>query len=234
MIFSSLGLVKKYVYENRYLEPGTIDYQSIPLPPVGDADAAELKKMLEITKVRTKEDCVKFRYLGYRGPKNFFNSPEVQLTKEELAKYQILTEGELAKYDVLLWEAHMDLLKYLQVMNEFKPRNTPNQRHKEIILCAGDGHSRSYPSKTAASAWLWSKILSMAYPSNKDQLIKRAEEISELIMKSGEAHPSDLVAGKILAEKIFEALLLNKEFLSDFKNPMSREEFNERIKGPRK
>ncbi len=74
----------------------------------------------------------------------------------------------------------------------------------------------AYPSGHSTLAKLYALILADLYPAMKNELLTRGDQIALDRVISGMHHPTDIQAGKILGELIYQELKKSKEFQSAY------------------
>ena len=74
----------------------------------------------------------------------------------------------------------------------------------------------SYPSGHTTVSFLWAEVLSDLIPAKKKHILAQAESISNHRVLVGMHYPSDITAGKKLAEAIFKKLQHNQDYQQDF------------------
>lgn len=100
---------------------------------------------------------------------------------------------------------------------EYK-RARPTQLDPELSLVIPVPGSPAYPSGHATIAWLGGRTFSYIDPANQSDYMRYAGDVGMRRAISGIHYPSDSVAGRILADQIFDALLENKDFRAEIDN----------------
>ena len=79
-------------------------------------------------------------------------------------------------------------------------------------LDAGNFDQTSYPSGHSFLGTLYALVLSEIYPEKAQVLMRRSQEIGWDRMVLGMHHPSDVTAGRILAQLVFNNMMANQDF----------------------
>jgi len=193
--------VKEKAY---YLSNEQIKNFKIDPPPANDSqqDKLELKKLKEIQSSRTEEDCKKAIAQKYAEFEDFFadENPFPSPMPKKVKKF-----FKLIKEDT---DVAVSYYKNLYA----KPR--PFDRDKEIQTCFGQkAGGYGYPSGHAAISEMYALILSDLVPEKKEIFEKIAKQASLNRLIWGVHHPSDVEAGRLIAQKAYEQMKLNKDFI---------------------
>jgi acid phosphatase (class A) len=73
----------------------------------------------------------------------------------------------------------------------------------------------SYPSGHSTRGVLFASIIAELSPERRDALMDRAREIGWDRVIAGVHYPSDIIAGRVLGQALFQAMSRNSEFQSD-------------------
>lgn len=77
------------------------------------------------------------------------------------------------------------------------------------------GQSSAYPSGHAAAGWLWARILADLAPDRSEQLLERGRRIGDSRVICGLHHPTDVEAGRRLADALYADLSADPGFQAD-------------------
>lgn len=103
---------------------------------------------------------------------------------------------------------------YRKIKDDNK-RPRPFLVDKSLDPCIGRPGGYSYPSGHATLARLYGRLLAEAVPERKAEFIARAD-LSALYRVIGGVHnPSDIEAGKNLADMVFDQMLADQRFAAD-------------------
>ncbi|MNS76343.1 Major phosphate-irrepressible acid phosphatase precursor [compost metagenome] len=171
---------------------------NFPPPPVegSEIDIADIAKVREYQTTRTEEDCKRTRHEQYLDIQSTFAEPYGPLTKEEASKLSPL----YSKIFVLTDE-------YVIGIKELHKRPRPFVRDEKIVLCVPSHPSTSYPSGHATISRTAANIFATLLPAKAAALKARADQMAEDRVLGGVHHPSDIEAGKTLADIVSEELL---------------------------
>jgi acid phosphatase (class A) len=115
-----------------------------------------------------------------------------------------------------LWEdARADMTKVVDVIKLKGPqRKRPHQQDTRVQPSLSiEGHgSNAWPSGRAAATRVWAGVLSDLFPERAEALKLAAERSAALRVIGGVHYPSDLVAGKRLADEFLRQLRANAEY----------------------
>lgn len=173
--------------------------KSFPPPPAAgsEVDVADLAKVHEYQKSRTPEDCKRTQY-------------EASLTIEKVfaPPYGPLTLEETQKLKQLYWHIFTETDEYVNGLKIMYKRDRPFQRDASIVLCVPSHNSTSYPSGHSTISHVAANIFATLIPAKAEALKARADQMAEDRVLGGVHHPSDVQAGKNLAEIVTEKLLV--------------------------
>lgn len=97
------------------------------------------------------------------------------------------------------------------------PRQRPFAYIKGLEACVPLESTGSYPSGHALIAKLFALVLSDMFPAEKEKFEKRSLEVAENRVLSGVHHPSDIQAGRKIAEDIYAIIKKSPAFQDDLK-----------------
>jgi len=151
--------------------------------------------------VRSVEDCKRAQAEVYVSLESFFGPQSKVLTKEEVAQYSSFFEQVRNDADYFIQQLKVDF-----------PRERPFRYLTDLNPCVAREITGAYPSGHAVLAKLYALILSEYFPERKFQLEERALQIAQGRVLSGMHHPTDITAGRSIAEHLFKSLMRSKDF----------------------
>lgn len=153
---------------------------------------------------RSAQDCAKAAADEKVSLQNFFAGAKGPLTKAEVSRLTPrLIKG--------MGEAGINILNAKRLYH--RPR--PYVLNPLIKPCITKEHSSAYPSGHTAFSRVMAIVLARIYPERQVALIERADEIALGRVIGGVHHPSDIIAGKKLADAIAAEALSSPEFLEE-------------------
>ncbi|MDT8286132.1 MAG: phosphatase PAP2 family protein [Elusimicrobiales bacterium] len=166
--------------------------------PGSPADRADMAAVLDWQARRTPEQCEAANAQARAGFEVFFGDisplPEGSETEEFLEKIKDDT-----------WLA-VGLLK----SRYNRPR--PYARDEAVRPCLRRLGGLAYPSGHAALARVYALLLADAAPARREEFLARADEAALYRVVGGVHHPSDIEAGKLLADSLYEEFLASPAF----------------------
>ena len=175
---------------------------AMPAPPTDEslAGQADLEAVLIAQAQRSEVEAHAAAFDGDLGPRAWaaFNlGPDVRPDRYPLA---------FALFDAV----RTDMTKVVDdVKAKGHQRPRPHQRDplrvKPSLSIKGHG-SNSWPSGRAAASRVWAGVLSDLFPEKAETLAAAAERTALLRVVGGVHYPSDLVAGKALADHFLRTL----------------------------
>jgi acid phosphatase (class A) len=161
-----------------------------PPAPGSEAENQDFDFLIHLQNTRTAEECEQAQ-------------SEVKMTLENFYG-TLLSKNELQKNSYLFLKHSIKTgLKSRRAKNHFdRPR--PFQQFSEIKPCIHLSSSKSYPSGHTALARVVAYALSKKYPERKIAFFKRADEIAYHRMLGGVHYPTDVIAGKKLADEMMK------------------------------
>jgi len=188
-----------------YLDSTAGQFPLFPAPPLAgsDIDQADLN-VLQVWQVkRTAAECVQARaeargnFESLFGNVNPFSKP---LPPEVAAFFK---------------QIHADLDYAVGAVKDRYQRPRPAWRGCGITPCIDIIGGYAYPSGHTANARLFALILSDVAPERRAEFMARADEAALNRVIGGVHYPSDIDAGKRLAEEIYVELRKNPAFQRD-------------------
>ncbi len=190
-----------------FVQPGEIDVQSIlPPPPAPDSNQArhEIEQMLQLQAKRTEADVkrikseVKFTpFIFSQVLGSWFNPDDLPTTAAFLKDVMKNAQGICGQ------------------AKEVFARDRPFLVDSRIHPCVAKEKSYSYPSGHSTRSMVLALTLAQIFPDQKDALIARARLIGDDRVLAGQHFPSDVEAGRTLAEVIFRQMMKDPDFQAD-------------------
>lgn len=150
---------------------------------------------------RTKADCEKAKSDEDVSIQNLFGAPKGPLSKSE-------ARWATARLLIHMGESGANILKAKSLFK--RPR--PYVRNPLIIPCISKESSFAYPSGHTTFSRYLALALSRIHPEKEAALMKRADEIALGRVIGGVHHPTDIEAGKKLADELARERLYSREF----------------------
>jgi len=177
--------------------------KEFPAPPVAgsEIDIADMAKVREYQVTRTAEDCKRAKFEAPLNIHVVFGPPYGPLTLEETRKLAPLYR-----------EIFMHTDEYVNGIKVMYQRLRPYQRDSNIVLCIPSHNSTSYPSGHSTISNTAANIFATIFPDRADALKARGLQMAEDRVLGGVHHPSDVEAGRKLAEIVAEELLKSPSF----------------------
>jgi acid phosphatase (class A) len=167
-----------------------------PYPVSGSAEAADdFQAILNYQDTRSDADCALAAQDERVTVENLFAREGGPLTKIEA----------MALYPVLL-KVYAEAGANIQLAKSIYKRPRPYLVDENITPCISLEKSYAYPSGHTTIAQVLGHVLSRFYPERKEAIMKRADEISTSRILGGVHHPSDIIAGKKLADALAQQL----------------------------
>lgn len=204
---------KKFVYtpgaDPVYLDKNAVKLSELLSPPPKRGDEVDLKDyevILNFQKTRTKADCDRGAAVVHVDIKTFFGKPYGPLSDEE-----ILSVPEVFR------QISLDTDYFVQMIKKDTDRLRPYYADKRVKPCVHKEVTKAYPSGHTAISRVLAKMLAFRFPKKADDLMKRADQIGNDRVIVGVHHPSDIKAGQMLADKLFELFLKNDKLMMQVK-----------------
>ena len=211
--FAAVLVFPAFLHSEEWIIPRTTYYitaeqqkfPEFPAPPAAGSkkDKADLAAVLAWQNKRTPADCARAEAGAHAGYGEFFGdiSPFPRPLPEAAAVIfkRVKTETDGAAADV------KDLFK----------KQRPFLRDPGLEPCLGRIGGLAYPSGHATISRLFALMLSDLVPPGKKEFFARADAAALDRVIGGVHHPSDLEAGKKLADKLYRAYKKSPAFRAD-------------------
>lgn len=193
-----------------YLETSLYEVLKKQLPPLpaknSAAQKADEKEIFELQKNRTKADCEQAQIEAPVSLNNFYGPSKSALSKDQVEKLAPFFE-----------QIRNDADFFIQNMKKDFYRDRPFIYLKGVTPCVPKEVTGAYPSGHATLSKLYALILTDIFPANAQKFETRAKEIGKNRILSGMHHPTDIEAGRNLAEFIYKELKKSKSYEAAFK-----------------
>lgn len=187
-----------------FVAPAAFDFEKILPPPPAPGSVAALADMESVLQAqvwRTAEQVVwakaaegdkVFNYAEILGP--WFQAENLPVTA------------------ALFADLNADIGALDGAAKRSFTRQRPSVSDPRIQPCVRVPTSSSYPSGSALQAFVWAGVLGELVPARREALFARAHRVSWGRLLGGVHHPSDLVAGRLLAAEYLAACARNPAF----------------------
>ncbi|HNW45281.1 MAG TPA: phosphatase PAP2 family protein [Elusimicrobiales bacterium] len=195
----------------KYLNADALSVSQIaPVPADGSAaDLLDMETLLEWQKNRTEQQCEDAKKETNAAFSEVFGalSPFPEPLPEKVA--------------AILKKIKSDTDYAVDVIKKHYARQRPFARNPELRPCLdpakGNIGPLAYPSGHAAISRVFALTLSDLVPAKKDLFLGKADEAALNRVISGLHHPSDIEAGKRLADSLYARFLKTPAFKKDLK-----------------
>lgn len=199
--------------KNHYPDPVFLSTESLGrvalMPPVparhSATDRADYAEILRQQSSRTPEDVKRAAAVVDVKLATLFGKP-----------YGPLTAAEVERWSPFFTRVQWDTDYWVQETKKLNRRLRPYQADKRVQPAVYKEWTRAYPSGHAAISRIFARVLAKLDPAREAAFMARAEQIASDRVLAGVHHPSDLAAGKALAEKVLVALWSNPAFRREF------------------
>ena len=209
-----MGLSAAFAQAGPYADPVYLSKTEISIPQVmtpppvrGSAqDLQDIATILQLQNSRTAEDCQRAAVEANISLKSFFGAPYGPLSDQEVAKWESFFEKVRGDVDFFAYQA-----------KQFWGRPRPFLEDQRVNPCVKREGTLAYPSGHAAISRVFASLLMRIFPERTQVFAARADQIAFDRVMSGMHHPTDIEAGKLLGQVLFQRLMNNANFLKDFR-----------------
>jgi acid phosphatase (class A) len=201
-LFAEEWVIPRTTY---YITAEQQKFPDFPAPPAAGSrgDLRDFAVLKDWQHKRTKEQCDKANAGAHAAYEEFFGdiSPFPSPLPEAAAVIfkRVKTETDGAAADI----------------KEMFKRQRPFLRDASLEPCLGRIGGLAYPSGHATISRLFALMLADLAPSRKKEFFARADEAGLYRVIGGVHHPSDIAAGKKLADKLYKVYLRSPAFRAD-------------------
>lgn len=191
-----------------YFEGNSISVTVLnPPPAVHSAQKQkEISEIIELQKHVNEKQIASARYKFGIASEKFVTAVNPHLTRDKYpALYHLLMRSRVTAQEV------KDRIK-----DHFSSPH-PYQVSKEIKALLETDRFYSYPSGHATKCYVLAYVMADLLPQEGEKFINEARDISHLRIIVGEHFPSDVDAGRKLADIIYDKMKNNYKFQADFR-----------------
>lgn len=188
-----------------YLSPSSLDMTAVPAAPApgSRADLEDFETVFAWQQYRTAEQCAAARAEMSHNFQVFFGAIDPFYDDQAPA-----VKGFFKNLEKDSTAAH-------RYFKEIYRRDRPFVRDERVKPCLPRVAGYAYPSGHSTMARLFALVLADLVPSRADEFMARADEAALNRVIGGVHHPTDLEAGKALADALYRELRALPSFNSD-------------------
>ena len=207
VIFVACGVTQAVFAANGYLRPGAVDPVTLLCSPpqAGSAEQqCDLASVQRAFKNRSQEDIAH----GYA-------ELDFNLFSFTSSVGPILQAGKLPKTEAMFKRALGDTKAITDIGKNHWERPRPYDIDPDLL----DGEkeaSFSYPSGHSTRATVYALLLVELFPEDREAILAQGRQIGWDRVVLGKHYPTDIYAGRVLAQAIVRELLADKKFQQDF------------------
>lgn len=191
-----------------YLELDGLDLRPVPAAPANGSyeDKEDFRVLYDWQAKRTPAQCAKAKTEMSHSYEVFFG---------KLSPFASPAPAQVTAFFKGVGEDSVAAHKYLKDVYK-RPR--PFVRDAGLKPCIPPVQGFAYPSGHSAMASLFALILGDLVPARRAEFLARADEAALNRVLAGVHHPTDIAAGKVLADTLYKSLKKDPAFVSDMKN----------------
>jgi acid phosphatase (class A) len=189
--------------ELKYFTPGHLDGIALLTPPPapGSAEqAADLASARAVFRARTEAE-----------KERAFRDANISLFNFAPIIGPVFQPGKLPKTEALFEQVKKDIKDAINTPKNFYKRKRPYQVDPTLDLGKPEP-SYSYPSGHSTRGMLQALMLAEIFPEKRDAILEFGRTIGWDRVLIGKHFPTDVVAGRVLAQAIMRELMSNPEF----------------------
>lgn len=192
-----------------YLTEAAVKQKIALFPPPPAADSPQEKKdkveVMDWQSARSDEQCAAALKQEEVGLTQFFSGDAYPF------------EGQPPEVLEFFRKTGADIRLACRMMKNHFKRPRPNM--PGLVYCTTNvGSKYSYPSRHAATAFLFAIILSELDPANRPKYLRAADQSGQYRVIAGVHYPSDLVAGSNFARDLWGEFNSNEKFQKDLQS----------------
>jgi acid phosphatase (class A) len=193
---------------SHYLAAGTLDAIALLAPPPLPASAEQAADLAEVRAVH--ESCPSNDFAVAlsedRGVSIFYFTPAIG---------DFFTPGKLPVTEVFLHRVHEDAQEVVNNAKNYWKRPRPYTVEPGLAPRKW-GKSFSYPSGHSTESMTLALVLADLFPDKRDAIVAEARAIGWHRVEIARHYPTDIYAGRVLAQAIVREMKKNRGFQEDF------------------
>ncbi len=166
------------------------------------AEKDDFETLLRWQEVRTPEQCAKAETEASISFESFFGGDNGPLSPQEIKRLK----------HFFYWHFARAGIPTAKLKDHFQ-RPRPYDYDLRVKPCVHLADGYAYPSGHTSTSRAIALVLAKKFPERAELLLKRADEIALNRIIGGVHHPSDIVAGKKLADVLYQKLIADRKFL---------------------
>jgi len=173
----------------------------IPSPPVAGSSEydQDFIKLHELQDHRTPEQCASAKAQSTLSLENGFGPETGVLTESEMKKAKVLSVRVLSKAAVIAYY-------FKKKFNRPRPFKTDTT----LIPCVPKLRDPAYPSGHSTAGYALALALAKKFPYKKALILQQGFQIGENRLIGGAHHPTDVAAGRKLAEQVVRGMIITR------------------------
>jgi acid phosphatase (class A) len=192
--------------DSQYLSPGKPDGVALLAPPpaVGSAEeAADLASARAVFKARTPDERARA-----------FKDASLSLFLFTPAIGPLFQPGKLPKTEALFQKVKTDLAEPINTAKDYWKRRRPYEMDEALTLGRPE-KSFGYPSGHSTRGTVQALLLAELFPERKEAILATGRDIGWDRVLIGKHFPTDIYAGRVLAQAIVRELRASPAFQHD-------------------
>ena len=202
------AVIDKAAASGHYLTPSELDLSAVPAAPADGsaADKKDFETLLAWQAGRTGAQCSLAQSETEHSFEVFFG---------KITPFAVPQPDAVKKFFSHVGKDSVAAHTYLKGIYK---RERPFVRDARIKPCVMRPRGLAYPSGHATMSRLFALILGDLVPSRRKAFIARADEAALNRVIAGVHHPTDIEAGRLLANELYRNLLEDEAFVSDMES----------------
>lgn len=209
-ISASDSLVLNHLNSGQQENILAIDFDKLigPYPKLGTPESdKDFNELFYWQQTRTEAQCAQAKIEEKVSLNTFFGGKTGPLTQKEVKRLKFFF------YEYMLrGGAPSTIAKF-----KYK-RPRPYDTDTDLKPCIKLSNSYAYPSGHTTVSRVVAHMLAVKFPQRRDAFMQRADEIAQNRVIGGVHHPSDIVAGKILADELAKDLVNSPSIIDILKS----------------